>query len=187
MLKASDIRKGRTVIYEGNLYVCHESQHVTKGNKRSYMQTKLKDLKTGTMIDMRFNVDDRLEVPFVESKEYEFLYHDGNSYVFMDTETFDQAPIDVDLIGDGTGYLVPNTKVTCDLHEGRIIGVALPHTIELTVTETPPVVRGATATNQPKDALLETGVRVRVPAFIEPGERIRVDTRTGEYIERAKS
>ncbi len=186
MIKASDIRKGRTVIYEGTLYVCHESQHVAKGNKRSYMQTRLKDLKTGNMVDVRFNVDDRLEVPFVESKVYEFLYHDGRNYVFMDTVTFDQVPIDADLIGDGVNYLVPNTKVTCDIYEGAIIGVTLPHTLELTVRETPPVVKGATATNQPKEAILETGARVRVPAFIEPGERIRVDTRSGEYLERAK-
>jgi elongation factor P len=186
MIKASEIRKGRTVIYEGNLYVVHEAQHVAKGNKRSYMATKLKDLRTGVMMDMRFNVDDRLEVPFVESKDYEFLYHDGQNYVFMDLATFDQLPIDADLIGDGVNFLVPNTTVTCDIYEGRIIGVALPNTIDLTVTDTPPVVKGATATNQPKDAVLETGYRVRVPAFIEPGERIRVDTRTGDYIERTK-
>ena len=186
MIKASDIRKGRTIVHDGTLYVCHEAQHVAKGNKRSYMQTRLKDLKSGAITDVRFNVDDKLEVPFVESKEHEFLYHDGQNYIFMDTESFDQIPIDEDLIGDGTAYLVPNTKVTCDIYEGGIIGVTLPHTLELTVKETPPVVKGATVTNQPKEAVRETGARVRVPGFIEPGEKIRVDTRTGEYIERAK-
>lgn len=186
MLKASDIRKGRTIIYEGMLYVCHDAQHVAKGNKRSYMQTKLKELKSGSIIEVRFNVDDKVEVPFVESKEYEFLYQDGNDYIFMDTETYDQIPIDTDLIGEGIAYLVPNIRVTCDIYEGGIIAVNLPHTIELTVAETPPVVKGATATNQPKEAILETGVRVRVPGFISPGEKVRVDTRTGEYIERAK-
>lgn len=186
MIKASDVRKGRTIIYDGGLYVCHDAQHVAKGNKRSYMQTKLKDLKSGAIIDVRFNVDDKLEVPYVESKEYEFLYHDGQHHVFMDTETFDQIPIDEELIGDGTAYLIANTRVTCDIYQGAIIGVGLPNTVELTVSETPPVVKGATVTNQPKEAVLETGARVRVPGFIEPGERIRVDTRTGEYIERAK-
>ena len=186
MLKASDIRKGRTIIYDGALYVCHDSQHVAKGNKRSYMQTKLKALKTGAILAVRFNVDDKVEVPFVESKEYEFLYHDGQNHIFMDTTTFDQIPIDADLIGDGVAYLTPNAKVTCEIYEGGIIGVALPHVVELTVAETPPVVKGATATNQPKDATLETGTRVRVPGFIAPGERIRVDTRSGEYVERAK-
>ena len=187
MMKASDIRKGRTLIYEGNLYVCHDSQHVAKGNKRSYMQTKLKDLKSGTILEVRFNVDDKVDVPFVESKEYEFLYQDGKDYIFMDTESFDQIPIDPDLIGDGTSYLIPNTKVSCDIYEGGIIAVNLPNTIDLTVTETPPVVKGATVTNQPKEAILETGLKVRVPGFIGPGEKIRVDTRSGEYIERTKS
>ena len=186
MLKASDIRKGRTIIHDGTLYVCHDAQHVAKGNKRSYMQTKLKALKTGAIIDVRFNVDDKVEVPFVENKEYEFLYQDGKDYIFMDAESFDQAPIDRELIGDGTAYLVPNTKVSCDIYEGGIIAVNLPHTIELTVADTPPVVKGATVTNQPKEAVLETGAKVRVPGFIAPGERIRVDTRSGEYIERAK-
>ena len=186
MLKASDIRKGRTIIYDGTLYVCHDAQHVAKGNKRSYMQTKLKDLRTGATIGVRFNVDDKVEVPFVESKEYEFLYQDGKDYIFMDCESFDQAPIDPELIGDGTAYLAPNTRVSCDIYEGGIIAVNLPHTVELIVDETPPVVKGATVTNQPKEAVLETGAKVRVPGFIGPGERIRVDTRSGEYIERAK-
>jgi len=187
MIKASDIRKGRTIIYDGALYVCHDAQHVAKGNKRSYMQTKLKDFKSGTIIDVRFNVDDRVDVPFVESKAHEFLYQDGQSYVFMDAETYDQVSIGAELLGDGTAYLVPNTPVTCDVYEGNIIAVNLPHTIELTVSETPPVVKGASVTNQPKEAVLETGARVRVPGFIAPGEKVRVDTRTGEYIERARS
>ena len=127
-----------------------------------------------------------MDVPFVESKAYEFLYQDGQSYIFMDAETYDQVPIDADLLGDGTAYLVPNTKVTCDIYEGNIIAVNLPHTVELTVSDTPPVVKGATVTNQPKEAVLETGARVRVPGFIAPGEKIRVDTRSGEYMERAK-
>jgi len=186
MLKASDIRKGRTIIHDGTLYVCHDAQHVAKGNKRSYMQTKLKDLRSGAIMEVRFNVDDKVEVPFVESKEYEFLYHDGQNHIFMDTETYDQVPIDSGLIGDGVAYLIPNTKVSADIYEAGIIGVHLPHTMELTVTDTPPVVKGSTATNQPKDAILETGTRVRVPGFIAPGEKIRVDTRNGEYIERAK-
>ncbi|MCP4589503.1 MAG: elongation factor P [bacterium] len=187
MIKASDIRKGKTIIHEGSLFVCHDAQHVAKGNKRSYMQTKLRNLKSGAMMDVRFSVDDKIDVPFVESKEYEFLYKDGQDYIFMDTTTYDQLPIDTDLIGDGVNYLVPNIKVTCDVYEDGIIAVNLPHTLDLVVKDTPPVVKGATVTNQPKEAVLETGVRVRVPGFIAPGEKIRVDTRSGEYIERAKS
>ncbi len=186
MIKAVDLNKGRAVLYEGDIAIVHEARHVAKGNKRSYMQTKLKNLKTGTMFDVRFNVDDRLETPFLESKEYEFLYRDGERFVLMDLATYDQIPVDADTIGDGAQWLTPNTHVTCQMHGSKIITFDLPPTVILTVSETPPVVKGSTATNQPKDAVLETGVKVRVPAFIEPGERVAVDTRTGNYIERAK-
>ena len=186
MLKAVDLRKGKTIIYEGSLYIVHECAHVAKGNKRSYMQAKLKEFKSGVMTDVRFTVDERIEVPFVESKEYEYLYQDGSDYVLMDQATFDQIHVSGDLFGDGINYLIPNTPVTCELYEDKIISITLPNSMDLTVTDTPPVVKGSTATNQPKDAVLETGARVRVPAFIEPGEKVRVDTRTGEYIERAK-
>ena len=185
-MKASDLRKGKTVVYEEQMYTVHESTHVAKGNKRSYMQIKLKNLKSGQILDVRFNVDDRLEVPFLDSREYEFLYQDSSGYIFMDTETFDQVTIGKDLIGDGIKYLSPNERVSCQVHDGNILTVELPNVVVLTVTETPPVVKGATATNQPKDAILETGAKVRVPPFIGPGEKLRIDTRSGEYIERAK-
>ncbi len=186
MIKAVDLRKGRCVIHEGELSVVHECHHVAKGNKRSYMQAKIKNFKTGIINDVRFNVDDRLETPFVESKEYEYLYPEGDSFVIMDKETFDQINVDKDIVGDAVNYLTPNETISCQIYNGNIISFELPHVVELTITETPPVVKGSTATNQPKDATLETGARVRVPAFIEPGERVRVDTRTGDYIERAK-
>jgi elongation factor P len=186
MIKAVDLRKGKTVLYENDLWVVHECQHVAKGNKRSYMQAKLKNLKDARMTDVRFNVDDRIEVPFVESKEYDFLYKEGEKYIVMDTETFDQLPVSADVVGDAAQWIIPNTRVTCELFNGLMISFTLPNTMILTVADTPPVVKGSTATNQPKDAVLETGARVRVPAFIEPGERVAIDTRTGEYIERAK-
>jgi elongation factor P len=186
MIKAVDLRKGRTIVHEGRLMVVHEVAHVAKGNKRSYMQSKLKSFKDGTIIDVRFNVDDRIEVPFVESRNYEFLYREGDHFTVMDLETFDQFPVHAEVVGELARWLTPNTKVSCQLFEGQIVSFELPHVVELTVTETPPVVKGATATNQMKDATLETGARVRVPPFIEPGGRIRVDTRTGEYVERAK-
>ena len=186
MIKAVDLRKGKTIIHEGELCVVHEAQHVAKGNKRSYMQAKVKNLKSGSMSDVRFSVDDRIEVPFVESKDYEYLYPEGEYYVLMDLETYDQIRVDGDIVGDAVNYLTPNIKVSCQMYEGQIIDFELPHVVELQIKDTPPVVKGSTVTNQPKDATLETGARVRVPAFIEPGERIRVDTRTGDYIERAK-
>jgi elongation factor P len=186
MIKANDMRPGRAVIFEGQIYTVKEAQHVAKGNKRSYIAAKLKNLKSGQIIDERFNVDDRIEVPFVESKEYEYLYQEGGDLVLMDTESYDQLHAPREILGDQILFLKENEKVTAQLYEGKIIVVDLPNTVELTVQETPPVVKGSTATNQPKEAILETGAKVRVPAFIEPGEKVRVDTRTGEYLERAK-
>ncbi len=186
MIKAIELRKGRTIIHDGQLSIVHEARHVAKGNKGSYMQTKLKNFKTGTMFEVRFNVNDRIEIPFVESKEYEFLYKDGENFIVMDSETYDQIPVSGDMIGDSAQWLTPNTKVTCQIYEGQIVAIEVPFTVVLEVTDAPPVVKGATATNQQKEVVLETGAKVRVPPFIGTGERICVDTRTGEYIERAK-
>ena len=187
MIRAREMRKGKVCLYEGELYVCHDNQHVAKGNKRSYMQAKLKSLKSGQVRDVRFRVDDQIETPFVETKQYEYLYKDGTGYVLMDTTTFDQITVSGELFADGIAFLKENTPLTVQTTDGAIVGVELPHIVELAVKETPPIVKGATATNQPKDAILETGVKVRVPGFVEIGEIVRVDTRTGEYLERAKS
>lgn len=186
MIKAVDLRKGRAVIHEGKPYVVHDAQHVAKGNKASYMQTKLKGMMDGLIIDVRFRVDDRLEQPFVDTREYEYLYQDGEDFILMDTTNFDQIHVGKEVVGEAVKFLKPNEKVTTQLLDGQIISLELPNVVELEIVETPPVVKGSTVTNQPKDAVLETGARVRVPAFIGPGERIRVDTRSGEYVERAK-
>lgn len=187
MIRARDLRKGKVCLYEGELYVCHDNQHVAKGNKRSYMQAKLKSLKSGQVRDVRFRVDDQIETPFMETKQYEYLYKDGAGYVLMDSVTFDQITIARELFDDSIAFLKENTILTVQTTDGTIVSVELPHIVELVVKETPPVVKGSTATNQPKDAIMETGVKVRVPGFVEPGEVVRVDTRTGEYLERAKS
>jgi len=186
MIKAVDLRKGKTVLHDGQLCIVQQAQHVAKGNKRSYMQTKMKNFKSGIISDVRFNVDDRIEVPFVEQKEYEFLYREGEKFIVMDLESFDQIPINADVVGDCAQWLRPNEKITCEIFNGAMVSFVLPNTVELTVTDTPPVVKGATATNQSKDAILETGAKIRVPPFIEPGNRICIDTRNGEYLERAK-
>lgn len=186
MIKAGELRKGRTVQYKDQLFVVHDSQHMAKGNWRSYMVVKLKNLQSGQILDVRFRVDDVLDTPFLESKEMEFLYEDGGNLILMDMESYEQVPLDKELIGEAIVFLKANERLTCQIHDGKVVTAELPNVVELEITETPPVVRGATATNQPKDAILETGARVKVPAFIETGERIRVDTRSGEYIERAK-
>ncbi len=186
MIKAVELRKGKTILHGGELAVVHEANHVAKGNKRSYMQAKIKNLRTGVISEVRFNVDDRVEIPYVESKKYEFLYREGENFVVMDLETYDQIPISPDIVGDAATWLKPNEKVTCELFDGKMISFVLPFTVALEVFEAPPVVKGATATNQMKEVILETGAKVRVPPFIDKGDRVNIDTRSGEYIERAK-
>jgi len=186
MLKASELRKGKVVNHEGELYTVHAATHVAKGNKGSYMQVKLKSVRHGRIIDVRFGVDDRIETPFVDTRPFEFLYRDGEEYVLMDPETYDQIHVSAEVMPDADRYLKGNETVICSLVDGQVVATELPNVVELVVTDTPPVVKGATVTNQTKEATLETGLRVRVPPFIEPGEVIRVDTRTGEYVERAK-
>jgi len=186
MIKAVDLRKGKTILHDGALCVVHEASHVAKGNKRSYMQAKIKNLKSGIISEVRFSVDDRIEVPYVESKQFEFLYRDGDNCIVMDLESFDQVPVSADVVADAAKWLRPNEKIKCDIFNGQIVSFELPFTVELEVVDAPPVVKGSTATNQMKEAVVETGARVRVPPFVDIGNRICIDTRTGEYLERAK-
>jgi elongation factor P len=186
MLKANELKPGKTIMHEGAMYTVKEATTVAKGNKASYKALKLKNIQSGQIIDYRARVEEVFETPFVESKDYEYLYYDGNDYVMADPETYDQFPISPEQLGDQVKFLKENTTVTCELVDGQIINVNLPNTVELQVTDTPPVVKGATVTNQKKDATLETGAVVKVPGFIEPGEMLRIDTRSGEYLERAK-
>ena len=185
MPKASDIRKGQAVIWEGQLFIVHEAQRVAKGNWRSYMQLKLKNFKSGLVLDQRMNMDEKLDSPHVEDKQMEFLYRDGDSFVLMDLQSFEQTPVTKDVMVDAELYLKGNEKVMAKLMEGQVIGVDLPNVVELAVADTAPQVKGATATNQNKEAIMETGLKLRVPPFIENGEVLRIDTRTGEYLERA--
>lgn len=186
MIKASELKKGRVVTHDGQLYSVSDITRVSKGNWRSYLQAKLKSIKSGQILDVRYAVDDRIETPFVEGKDYEYLYRDGDHYVLMDKSTFDQISVPADVMGEAHLFLKGNEAVQASIIDGLIVSIELPNTVDLKVIDTPPVVRGATATNQTKDAELETGLRVRVPPFIEIGEMIRVDTRTSEYLERAK-
>lgn len=185
MIKASELKKGKVVLHEGQLYTASDVTRVSKGNWRSYLQVKLKSLKDGRILDVRMSVDDRVETPFVDTKPYQYLYREGDHYVVMDNQTYDQLHIPADVMGDADQYLRGNETVTISFIEGKVVAVELPNVVELKVVDTPPVVRGATATNQTKEATLETGLKVRVPPFIENGEELRIDTRTGEYLERA--
>lgn len=186
MIKAMDLRKGKVVSYQDEIYTVHTANHVAKGNKRSYIQAKLKSLRSGQLVDLRFSVDDRIETPFVDNKPFQYLYRDGNRFVMMDQQTYDQLEVPDEVMGDGDQYLRGNEMVTLSFIDGKIVSVELPNVVELKVADTTPVVKGATATNQTKDATMETGLRVKVPPFIGIGEELRIDTRTGEYVERAK-
>lgn len=185
MPKAIDIRKGQVIEWDGRLWVVTEATRVSKGNWRSYIQVKLKDFKTGNGTEQRFGIDDKLETPHVQDKPFEYLYREGDSFVLMDTETYDQVPVSKDLMPDAEYYLKGNERLTCKLIEGSICGVELPNVVELKVAETADQVKGATATNQNKEAIMESGLKIRVPPFIQIGEVLRIDTRTGEYLERA--
>jgi elongation factor P len=186
MIKATDIRRGMVITIDNINFVVVDFAHHTPGNLRAMVQTKLRNMNSGALIEKRLRSVDQVEVPYVETKEFEYLYSAGDEHVFMDTETFDQLSFQPEILGTAMQYLLPNSKVTVQYVGGKAVSVDVPASMDLIVTETPPSIRGATATNQYKEATLETGLRVQVPPFIEPGEKIRIDTRTGEYVERVK-
>lgn len=181
-----DLRRGEVIEFEGNVYVIVDNEHITPGNWRAMNQIKMKNVKTGAILQRRFRPADRVEVVFVEKKPMQYLYAEGESFVFMDNQSYDQLPIHKDVIGERSQWLVPNIECLIEMYNGVIVNVNLPDTMTLQVTETDPVVKGQTATNQYKPAVLENGAKVNVPPFIVKGEKIRVDTREGKYLERAK-
>ena len=186
MIKATDIRRGMVITIDGTNFVVVDFAHHTPGNLRAMVQTKLRNMNSGGLIDKRLRSVDQIEVPYVETKPYEYLYSSGTEHVFMDTETFDQLRFPPEILGTAMQYLLPNSKVMVMYVGEKAVSVDVPASIDLIVTETPPSLKGATATNQYKEAVLETGLKIQVPPFIGPGEKIRIDTRTGEYIERVK-
>src|SRR5262249_10623270 len=186
MIKANDVRRGMVVTIDGVNYVVVDFAHHTPGNLRAMVQTKLRNMNTGAIIDKRLRSVDQIEVPFVETKEYEYLYSSGDEHVFMDTETYDQLSFSPEILGTAMQYLLPNSRVMVKYVDDKPVSIEVPASIDLVVTDTPPSIKGATATNQYKEAVLETGRTARAPPFIGPGEKIRIDTRTGEYVERVK-
>jgi len=186
MIQATQLRVGMAILHEGNLCRVMSVQHITPGNWRGMVQTKLRNLKTGNSMEHRFRSEDRVERAELEEHEMEFLYSAGDEFHFMNTESFEQVAISRDDLGYAVNYLIPNIKVMVEIYEQRPVGVELPGTVDLKVVETPPGMKGATATNSPKPATLETGLQVLVPQFIEVGEVVRIDTADGKYLERAK-
>ena len=183
-MRASDIRRGQAVIVDGKLYVITNADHNTPGNLRAKVQFKMRDVSKGTIIDKRVGATDDIEITTLDSRQVEYLYSDNEGHVLMDLETYDQQSIPREVFGNDILYLKPNTQLTAHYHEGKIVTYDLPKTVDLKVTDTMPVIKGATATNQLKPAKLETGVVVQVPPFINEGDVIRVNTETGEYLSR---
>lgn len=184
-MRASDIRRGQAVLVEGKLYVVTAADHNTPGNLRAKVQFKLRDVVRGNILDKRVGATDDIEVVNLDRRVMEYLYSDNSGHVLMDVETYEQTTVPKDLFGEDILYLKPNTQVTALVHESTIVSYELPKTVDLKVVETPPEIKGATATNQLKDATLETGLKTRVPPFIKVGEVIRISTETGEYLSRA--
>ncbi len=184
MVYATQLRPGMVIKFNNELYSIFSVFHRTPGNLRGFVQAKMRSLRTGTMIEHRFSSEDRVERAVLEEHEMEYLYDDGEFYYFMNTENFEQMHLMKDLLGDAVEYLVPQLKVAVEFYEGKPISVELPATIDLTVVETEPGIKGATVSNVMKPAKLETGLVVQVPPFINQGEKIRVNTAEGTYVER---
>lgn len=185
-MRASEMRKGQTVKIDDKLYAIVDYQHVKLGKGGAVYQTKLKNLIDGSIQNVRLRAEEVIEEAFLDKTTYEYLYSSGDEHILMNTTTYDQISLDDDAFGDGPKYLKPNTQLQVSMYEGKPVVVTLPNTVDLEVTDTPPEIKGATATNQNKPATLETGLVVQVPPFVKVGEMIRVDTRTGEYVTRVK-
>jgi len=185
-VKASDLRPGMAVTLDGKLYVCVQAAHVTPGNLRAFVQAKLRCLADGVIMERRLRSSEELDQAFLDRRDMEYLYSDGTGHILMDNQSYDQVNIPADLVGDSVKFLKPNTPLTTLVSDGNIVAIELPKVVELTVTETTPMPKGATATNQMKEAILETGLKTRVPPFIAVGEVVRISTEDGSYVARAK-
>lgn len=185
MISSNDFRPGVVVTLDGELYAIVASQHVKRGRGSAYVRARVRNLKTGAITERTFNAGERVPHAFLERREMQYLYHQDTEYVFMDQRSFEQVGLNTDLLGDATRFLKDNTVVTVVYYEDRPIAVELPNAVELAVVETAPGIRGDTASGGSKPARLETGAVVQVPLFVLEGDVIRVDTRTGEYLERA--
>jgi elongation factor P len=183
-VKASEMRPGVAIKFEGSLYICTQFAHVTPGNLRAFVQAKLQKIPGGVIIEKRLRSTEEVEEAYLDKREMEYLYSDNTGHVLMDTKTFDQITLPAEQIGDLIKYYKPNTVITALLYEGKVISIELPKAVELTVTETTPMMKTATITNQMKDATLETGLTIRVPPFINVGDVVRINTENGEYVSR---
>lgn len=185
-VKASEIRTGIALDIDGQVWLVVNTEHVKPGKGPAYVQAKMKSVKSGGTTEKRFRSVDEVDQAVIDRRDMEYLYSDSSGAVFMDSENYDQTTIPEDVLGDGLLYMKPNTVVKGLVYEGVVISVELPAAVELEITDTTPGIKGATATNQLKEATCETGLKTRVPPFIKIGEVVRISTETGEYLSRAK-
>jgi elongation factor P len=185
-ISATQLRPGMLIKHNDQLHSVFSVEHRTPGNKRGFIASRLRNLRTGSLIEHRFRAEDAVERVTVDEVQMEYLYHEGDTYHFMNTENYEQLHLTRDVLGDAVEYLTPNLNILVEFFEGKPIGVELPATVDLEVVETEPGLRSATASSVMKPARTETGLVVHVPPFINAGEKIRVDTAEGTYLERAK-
>ena len=185
MISAGDFRNGVTFEMDGNVVQIIEFQHVKPGKGASFVRTKFKNVITGAVVERSFNPTEKFPTAFVERKDMQYSYNDGDLYYFMDMETYEQIPINASVLGDNFKFVKEEMECKVLSYKGNVFGVEPPFFVELEVTETDPGFKGDTATNATKPAIVETGAEVKVPLFIEQGDKIKIDTRTGEYMERA--
>jgi elongation factor P len=184
-IPATQLRPGMVIKHNNDLHGVFSVEHRTPGNLRAFIQAKLRNLRTGAMFEHRFRSGDAIDKVTVDEVQMEYLYNDGDSYYFMNIENYEQTHLTKDILGDAVDYLIPNLQIQVEFFDGKAVGVELPQTVELTVVETEPGLKSATATNVTKAAKTETGLVVQVPPFINEGEKIRVDTSEGAYLSRA--
>ena len=185
-VEAVEIRVGNLIEWDKRVWRVLKSHHVHVGGRGgAFMQVEMKDIEAGTKTNQRFRTEDKVERAFVDPREMQYLYQDGDSFVFMDQQNYEQLSLSAEFLEGQSGYLLPNTEVQVNFYDGRPIGIELPPSVVLTVVETEPGIKNATATNMFKQAKMDTGILVQVPPFIGQGERIKVSTNDGSYMERA--
>ncbi|MDA1274269.1 MAG: elongation factor P [Verrucomicrobia bacterium] len=185
MATANDIRKGMAINYNGDISVVLDTQHRTPGNLRAFVQASIRSLRTGKSSDVRFSSTEKIEVIPMNNQKMEFSYKDGEDFVFSDPETYETVTLAPDVVGDAKNFMVENSSVTITFVNDKAVQVELPSSVVLTVTESPDGIRGDSATNVHKTITVETGISLQAPLFIKQGEKIKIDTRTGKYMERA--
>ena len=184
-IQATRLKKGMLVKMDQDLFRVLELQHVTPGNLRGFVRVKLRNIRSRTLSDQKFRSEDSVERATLDEREMQYLYQDGDDYYFMDTTSFDQIHISSEALGESVGFLKPEMTIEVEFYGSEPVGIELPQTVDLKVTDTVPGIKGATASAQVKPATLETGLVVQVPPFVNTGDTIRVNTETGEYLSRA--